>query len=125
MGPRLIGVLRRLADNWLGRGEATVTVPSFDGALKPNQQLESALTVANFEAAEDLAGDGENVDVADGPVVRVIDGTGREKFVGSIGRSAPSAACRAAVCAVALAGREVRVFGAREPTRGSPLRMPE
>ena len=47
MGPRLIGVLRSLADNWLGRGEATVTVPSFDGALKPNQQLESAQTVAN------------------------------------------------------------------------------
>ena len=76
MGPRLIGVLRSLADNWLGRGEATVTVPSFDGALKPNQQLESAQTVANFDAAEDLASDGENVYVADGPVRSGIDGTG-------------------------------------------------
>ena len=33
--------LREFANRFLGRGEATITVPSFDGALKPNQRLES------------------------------------------------------------------------------------
>ena len=38
---------------------ATITVPSFDGALKPNQILEKAETVAELEAPEDLATDGK------------------------------------------------------------------
>ena len=96
MGPQVIGALRSLADNLLGRGEATVTVPSFDGALKPNQILESAETVANFDAAEDLASDGKNVYVADGPAVRLLEGTLRTKFVDLTARSLPCVACRAA-----------------------------
>ena len=33
----MIAGLKEFADRLLGRGEATITVPSFDGALKPNQ----------------------------------------------------------------------------------------
>ena len=112
MGPRLIGVLRSLADNWLGRGEATVTVPSFDGALKPNQQLESAQTVAKFDAAEDLASDGENVYVTDGPAIRAIEGTGARE-IRRFDRQITALCCLPdGGLAVALAGREVRMFGA-------------
>ena len=36
----MIAALKAFADRFLGRGDATITVPSFDGALKPNQILE-------------------------------------------------------------------------------------
>ena len=54
----MIAGLRSWADRLLGRGDATITVPSFDGALKPNQILEQAETVAAVDAPEDLASDG-------------------------------------------------------------------
>src|SRR3954471_18317114 len=62
----MISALKSFVDRFLGRGEATITVPSFDGALKPNQLLEQAETVASFEAPEDLATDGKAVYIADG-----------------------------------------------------------
>lgn len=37
--------LTEFAQGLLGRGEATLAVPPFDGALKPNQRLEQAETV--------------------------------------------------------------------------------
>ena len=42
----MIAALKMFTDRLLGRGEATITVPSFDGALKPNQILEKAEIVA-------------------------------------------------------------------------------
>ena len=57
----MISALKAFTDRFLGRGEATITVPSFDGALKPNQILESAETVGQFDAPEDLATDGKTL----------------------------------------------------------------
>jgi hypothetical protein len=106
----VIAAWKRFADNMLGRGEATVTVPTFDGALKPNQQLETAQIAASFDAPEDLASDGATVYVANGPTVLALD------------RASPREIRRfdrpiTALCAlpgdrlaVALDGREVRVF---------------
>ena len=51
----MIAAVREFANRFLGRGDATITVPSFDGALKPNQKLESAETLLNCDAPEDLA----------------------------------------------------------------------
>ncbi len=70
----MIAAWKRFADNMLGRGEATVTVPPFDGALKPNQLLETAQIAASFDAPEDLASDGATVYVANGPAVLALDG---------------------------------------------------
>ena len=67
--------LKEFADRLLGRGDATITVPSFDGALKPNQILEKAETVAQFDAPEDLATDGKALYIADGAAIRRLDGT--------------------------------------------------
>jgi hypothetical protein len=72
----MIGALKEFADRWLGRGDATITVPSFDGALKPNQILEKAETVAQFEAPEDLATDGNAIYIADGMAIRRFDAFG-------------------------------------------------
>ena len=62
----MIGAVREFVNRILGRGEATITVPSFDGALKPNQALEAAQTVIECESPEDLATDGNALFVADG-----------------------------------------------------------
>ena len=56
----MIAALQDFADQLLGRGEAAITVPPLDGALKPNQMLDEAETVAELEAPEDLATDGDD-----------------------------------------------------------------
>jgi len=68
----MIGGLKEFADRLLGRGEATITVPSFDGALKPNQILENAEVAAQLDAPEDLATDGKALYVADGPAIVAV-----------------------------------------------------
>ncbi|MFX6040542.1 hypothetical protein ABTE96_21470, partial [Acinetobacter baumannii] len=84
------------------------TVPSFDGALKPNQALETAQTLLECEAPEDLATDGRNLYLADGQRLLRLDGstaTELRQFERPI-----SALCALpdGGLAVALAGREVR-----------------
>jgi len=53
----VIGALRRVWDNFRGSGEAAVTVPPMDGALRPNRLLEEARLVLQVEAPDDLARD--------------------------------------------------------------------
>jgi len=52
-------------------------VPSFDGALKPNQMLETAEIVGQFDAPEDLATDGKALYIADGTAILRLDGAAR------------------------------------------------
>ena len=108
----MIQSLRNFADRFLGRGDATITVPSFDGALKPNQILEHAETVASFDAPEDLATDGKTVYIANGCAIldyRSGQRTEVRRFDKTI-----TALCCLPDCgmAVVLDGREVRVFSA-------------
>lgn len=71
----MIGVLKDVADRVLGRGPAAITVPPFDGALKPNQVLEQADVAAEFAQAGDIATHGGVLYVADGSaVLRLADG---------------------------------------------------
>ena len=106
----MIAAVREFANRFLGRGDATITVPSFDGALKPNQKLESAETLLTCEAPEDLATDGRKLFVADGQrLMCVNDGAASE--VRSFERPI-SALCAlpGGGLAVALGGREVRLY---------------
>jgi hypothetical protein len=115
----MIAGLRSLADRLLGRGDATITVPSFDGALKPNQILENAEAVAQFDAPEDLASDGKILYVADGAAIRRLDGTAATE-IRRFDRPITALCCLPdGSMAVALDGREVRIFAtptAPEPT---------
>jgi hypothetical protein len=114
----MIAALKSFADRFLGRGDATITVPSFDGALKPNQILEKAETIGQFEAPEDLATDGEALYIADGTAVLRLDGA----VVTEIRRfdRAISALCCMPDGGIAatLDGREVQVFAT--PSASSP-----
>ncbi|WP_441238675.1 hypothetical protein [Bradyrhizobium sp. 930_D9_N1_4] len=114
----MITAVRDFANRFLGRGDATITVPSFDGALKPNQKLESAETLLTCEGPEDLATDGSNLFIADGQrLLRLDDSTAVE--VRSFERPI-SALCAlpGGSLAVALGGREVHLYA--NPTAEQP-----
>ncbi|WP_348638254.1 hypothetical protein [Bradyrhizobium sp. ISRA463] len=114
----MIAAVREIANRFLGRGEATITVPSFDGALKPNQKLEAAATLLECEAPEDLATDGRNLHVADGRRLLRLNGSATTE-IRSFEQSI-SALCALADggVAVALGGREVRLFS--DPSSSEP-----
>src|SRR6202046_1526304 len=106
----VISALKAFTDRFLGRGEATITVPSFDGALKPNQILEGAETVAQLGAPEDLATDGKTLYIADGLAILRLDGTATTE-VRRFDRTITALCCLPdGGIAVALDGREVQVF---------------
>jgi hypothetical protein len=51
----MIGGLARALDSLLGRGEAAVTVPPLDGALRPNRRLDEAFWRVALPDVDDLA----------------------------------------------------------------------
>jgi len=107
----VIGALRTLTDQFLGRGAAAITVPIFDGALKPNQILEQAETFAELEAPEDLATDGTSLFVADGSSVLRYDGDLATTVAQVDGRITALAMLPHGGLAVAIDGTAVRVVG--------------
>src|SRR5882757_7370851 len=114
----MMPALRAFADRFLGRGDATITVPSFDGALKPNQILEKAETLAPFDAPEDLASDGKMLYVADGAAIRRVDGAEITE-VRRFDRAITALCCLPdGGIVVALDGREVQMFAT--PSATSP-----
>ncbi len=106
----MFGGLRDFALSFLGRGEATLTVPSFDGALKPNQALESAETLLECDAPEDLATDGVKVYLADGASLGRLDGNGMTTIREFDRPITALASLPGGGIAVTLNGREVRVY---------------
>lgn len=113
----MIAALRTFADRFLGRGDAAITVPPFDGALKPNQLLESATVVCEFEAPEDLACDGAAVYIADGRRILRLDG-GQPVEVAALDGVITALACLpGGGFAVALDGRAVQVVGGGQDGR--------
>ena len=106
----MIAALKDFTDRLLGRGDATITVPSFDGALRPNQILEKAEIVGQFDAPEDLATDGKALYIADGTAILRLDGAVRTE-VRRFDRPITALCCLPdGGIAVALDGREVQVF---------------
>jgi len=108
----VIAAFRAFADRLLGRGEATITVPSFDGALKPNQILEKAATIGQLKAPEDLATDGHALYIADGTSILRLDAvTAAPTEVRRFDRPITALCCLpGGGIAVALEGREVLIF---------------
>jgi len=108
----MIEALRLWTERVLGRGDAAISVPVLDGALKSNRLIEDAEVVADLDAPEDLASDGASLFVADGTRVLRIDGAGAPTVAHTFDRTVSALAClRDGGIAVALGGREVRVVG--------------
>jgi len=106
----VIDAVRELVDRVLGRGDATIAVPSFDGALKPNQKLEEAEVLLECTAPEDLATDGRAIYMADGSrLLRLDSGAATELRI--FEKPISALACLpGGELAVALGGREVRIL---------------
>jgi hypothetical protein len=108
----MIDALKQWSERLLGRGDASISVPVLDGALRSNQLIEDAEVVAELEAPEDLASDGRSLWVADGSRVLHVDGTGAHAVAHTFDRAISALACLpSGGIAVALAGTEVRVVG--------------
>jgi len=107
----MIDAIIKLKDRILGRGDAAITIPVFDGALKPNNLLEDAEVFASLDATQDLATDGKHLFVADGArVLRYEAATAHELH--HFEQPVTALACLPdGGIAVALAGREVRIVG--------------
>ena len=69
----MIGALKRTWDNFRGAGEAAVTVPPMDGALRPNRLLEEAPVLLDITAPEDMATNGQRTFIAAGRQVLSLD----------------------------------------------------
>jgi len=108
----VIDTLKQWTERLLGRGDAAISVPVLDGALKSNRLIEDAEVVAEFEAPEDLASDGRSLFVADGARVLRADGAGAHAVEHTFDSTISALACLpAGGIAVALGGNEVRVVG--------------
>ena len=106
----MIAALTDFANRILGRGDATITVPSFDGALKPNQLLEQAETLLECEAPEDLAVDGNSLLLADGPRLLRLTGPAATTLRSFDRPISALAVLPSGGLAVALGGTEVRIY---------------
>ena len=74
----MIGAVRRAWDNFRGSGDAAVTVPPMDGALRPNRLLEEAPLVGAVPAPDDLARDGKGVLASSGQTLHRLTSTGMD-----------------------------------------------
>jgi hypothetical protein len=108
----VIDALKQWTERLLGRGDAAISVPVLDGALKSNRLIEDAEVVAELDAPEDLASDGRALFVADGVRVLRFEGAGAPVVALALDRTISALACLpAGGLAVALGGNEVRVIG--------------
>ncbi len=114
----MIVAIQQFANRLLGRGDAAIAVPTFDGALKANQKLEAAETILECAAPEDLATDGRAVYLADGARLLRIDGDAATELRSFDQPISALAAMPGGGIAVALAGREVRIYS--EPSAAKP-----
>ena len=107
----MIAAFTEWKDRLLGRGDAAITVPVFDGALKSNRLIEDARLLATLEAPADLATDGRAVFVADGPRVMEVLPDGLREVLRCVGPISALACLPGGGIALAIDGSEVRIEG--------------
>lgn len=73
----MIAALQRAFDNFAGRGDAAVTVPPMDGALRPNNALEDAELVEMAAAPDNLVSDQGEAWYSTGTTLQAIGGASR------------------------------------------------
>lgn len=113
----MMSAITRWRDEFLGRGDAAITIPIFDGALKPNRLLDHVAQSWALPQAEDIATDGVDVFVADGSMLLRLNGDTAEIVHQFDGRITALACVPGGGFAVALSGKEVRTIGARQVKR--------
>ena len=69
----MMGPLRRALDRFRGAGDAAIALPPMDGAIRPNQAIETAELVLEIERPDNLAFDGRRVFFSSGAAVLAFD----------------------------------------------------
>ncbi len=111
----IASLLRRSVDRIVGgRGEHSITVPVMDGALKPNDRLERAETVAFVEHADNLLPFGDELLCSSGAQVLAV---GIDRSVRASFDAGGAVSCLATdgggALAVGLDGKGIRIRGGR------------
>ena len=65
----MIGAFSRAIDRFRGSGDAAVTIPSMDGAFRPNHMLETAAAVLEIDEPDNLVFDDRRVLFSSGPTL--------------------------------------------------------
>lgn len=112
----MMAALEDFFDRFLGRGDAAITVPPFDGSLKPNQLLERAEVIGEFSEPEDLAVVEGALYLADGPTLRRVEGGSSSEVRRFDQPITALAGLPGGRLAVALSGTEIQVFAAADGT---------
>lgn len=112
----MIETLKNLRDKLLGRGDAAISIPTLDGACKPNRLLEDAPIVATLDAPEDLATDGKTLYVSDGKRVLRLHGNQFVEHMQLDGTVTALACTPAGDLVAAIDGRRVSVISG--PSKG-------
>lgn len=107
----MMSAITRWRDQFLGRGDAAITIPIFDGALKPNRLLDQVAQSWTLEEAQDIATDGVDVFVANGATLLRISADTVDVVERFEGRITALACVPGGGFAVALNGKEVRTIG--------------
>jgi hypothetical protein len=130
LGSAVIGFLQARIDTFFGRGAAAVTVPSMDGALRPNSLLDAASLICQVKAPDNLTQAGDEILFSSGAAVCLLpEGSGvpREKL--RFSQPVGSMAWSAGTLAVGLPGA-IRFVGGKYDGRdlpelgGLPVRCP-
>lgn len=117
----MIGTIVRTIDNFLGRGEASVTVPPLDGALRPNRLLDEAEARFSLEGVDCLAVVSGKLLASEGDTIHALDGHGKwEEHFKAVGQIACIATFGEDALAVGLASGEVLMVGGRHDGRRFP-----
>lgn len=111
----MFSFIRQWTDQFLGRGDAAITIPVMDGALKQNRDLDEAQVVGKLDKLEDLVSTSAGLLAAAGPDL-FIHHQGQWDLLKTFDQPITAMACltgtqgQSQKLAVALGGREVKVF---------------
>ena len=125
----MIRAAGRTIDRFFGRGDAAVTVPPLDGALKPNRVLDDAAMRYALDGVDCLASIGGKLLASAGDAVFALDACGKwKKRFQADGNISCIAAIGADGLAIGLASGEILVddgaAGGKRLDAGSDIRCP-
>jgi hypothetical protein len=108
----VIALVRRALDAWRGSASSSVTVPSMDGALRPNQAIEEARLLLTIAKPDNLTRDGTKVMFSTGPTLMALDpGGGSPSEVETFPQPISCLAAQGGCLAVGLDGGQVLIRG--------------
>lgn len=115
----IASIVRGSVDRLIGgRGEHSITVPVMDGALKPNDRLERADSVAMIEGVDNIVSHGGKTLCSSGNLLLSVDADGAvETMLEAEAPVSCLAASQGGALAIGLDGLGVRILGGRNDGR--------